>query len=210
VLGGTTEVKRPVIKDNRIHDCGVTTTNFDHGIYMNDVDKARIIGNSIYRNGSRGIKVGPDSQGARIRRNVIDGNPTGLSFSGDESSASSGNVVTRNVISNSTAYWNVQSYWTGPVGSGNVVRRNCLHGGNPDSDYNENGGVSDGPGFSAVGNLIASPAYINRKAKDFRLRKNSPCRGTYGVTQLGGDANPLLLPTLELSSLIEEILAYLD
>jgi glycosyltransferase involved in cell wall biosynthesis len=210
VLGGTTEVKRPVIKGNRIHDCGVTTTNFDHGIYMNDVDGARIIGNSIYRNGSRGIKVGPDSQWARIRGNVIDGNPVGLSFSGDESSASSGNVVTRNVISNSTRYWNVQSYWTGSVGSGNVVRRNCVHGGNPDSQYNENGGISDGPGFSAVGNLIATPAYVNRKAKDFRLRKDSACRGANGATQRGADASPLLGPALELRTLIEGILAFLD
>jgi glycosyltransferase involved in cell wall biosynthesis len=210
VLGGTTEVKRPVIKGNRIHDCGVTTTNFDHGIYMNDVDKARIIGNSIYRNGSRGIKVGPDSQRARIRANVVDGNPVGLSFSGDESSASSGNVVTRNVISNSTRYWNVQSYWTGSVGSGNVVTRNCLHGGNPDSDYNENGGISDGPGFSAAGNLIASPAYVNRNAKDFRLRTDSACRGVYGATKRRAEASPLLGPALELRSLIERLLDYLE
>ena len=210
VLGGTTEVKRPVIKGNRIHDCGVTTTNYDHGIYMNDVDDARIIGNSIYRSGSRGIKVGPHSRGALIRGNVIDGNPVGLSFSGNESSASSGNVVRQNVISNSTSYWNVQSYWTGPVGTGNIVTRNCVQGGNPDSHYNENGGISDGPGFSAVGNLIASPDYVNRNAKDFRLRKDSECRGVYGATQRGGDASPLLGPALELRSLIEGVLAFLE
>ena len=210
VLGGTTEAKRPLIKGNRIHDCGVTTTDFDHGIYMNDVDDARIFGNSIYKNGSRGIKVGPDSQGALIRGNVIDGNPIGLSFSGNDSSASSGNVVTRNVISNSTGYWNVQSYWTGPVGSGNVLTRNCVHGGNPDSDYNENGGISDGPGFSAMGNLIASPDYVNRNAKNFRLRRDSDCRGVYGAIQPGGDASPLPEPALELHNLIEGILAFLE
>jgi nitrous oxidase accessory protein NosD len=209
VLGGTTEVKRPLIKRNRIHDCGVTTTNFDHGIYMNDVDNARIIGNTIYRNGSRGIKVGPDSQGALIRGNVIDGNPVGVSFSGGESSASSRNVVTRNVISNSTRYWNVQSYWQGPVGSGNVVSRNCVYGGNPDPHYNERGGISEGPGFAAVANLTASPAYVNRQAKDLRLRRDSMCRAVYGSAASRG-ASPLLGPALELRQLIEGVLAFLE
>jgi hypothetical protein len=140
---------------------------------------------------------------------VIDGNPIGLNFSGDESGASSGNVVTRNVISNSTGYWNVQSYFPGPVGSGNVVARNCLHGGNPDPDYNENGGISEGPGFTAVENLIATPDYVNRNAKNFRLRKHSPCRAVYGPAA-SRDANPLLEPTLELRHLIAGMLAYLE
>jgi nitrous oxidase accessory protein NosD len=208
VLGGTTEVKRPVIKGNRIHDCGVTTTNYNHGIYMNDVEDALIIGNSIYKNGSRGIKVGPDSQGALIRGNVIDGNRVGLSFSGDGSSASSGNVVTRNVISNSTGYWNVQSYWAGRVGRGNIVTRNCVHAANHDPDYNEAGGISDGPGFTAGGNLIADPGYLNQKAKRFRLPKNSQCRAIYGAPPRR-EASPLPWPAFALRRLIEGVLAYL-
>jgi hypothetical protein len=179
LLGGTTEVRRSVIEGNRVHDCGVTTTNFDHGIYMNNVDDAEIIGNTIYDNGSRGIKVGPDSQGAVIRGNVIDGNPIGLNFSGDDSSDSSDNVVENNVIANSTRWWNVQSYWPGPEGSGNLVRSNCVWGGNPNPHYNQDGGVSDDDGFTAEENLIAEPAYIDRQAKDFRLRSDSPCRPVY-------------------------------
>lgn len=175
MLGGTTEVRHSVIARNRIHDCGVTTTNYDHGIYMSDVDDAEIIGNTIYDNGSRGIKVGPDSQGALIRGNVINGNPIGLSFSGSDTSASSDNVVERNVIANSTRWWNVQTYWPGPIGSGNLVRRNCVHGGNRNPYYNQDGGVSDDDGFTAEENLIAKPAYFDRKAKDFRLRSGSPC-----------------------------------
>lgn len=180
VLGGTTEVRHPVIAGNRIHDCGVTTTNYDHGIYMSDVDNAEITGNTIYDNGSRGIKVGPDSQGALIRGNVIDGNPIGLSFSGDDTSASSDNVVERNVIANSTRWWNVQTYWPGRTGSGNLVRHNCVHGGNHNPYYNQDGGVSDDDGFTAEGNLIVKPAYFDRKAKDFRLRGGSPCPRVYG------------------------------
>ena len=176
ILGSLTEVRHPVIKRNRIHDCGQPGGIPDHGIYMQHVNGARILRNTIYDNAERGIKIGPDSQRALIRGNVIDGNPIGLNFSGDESSASSGNVVTRNVISDSTGYWNVQSYWPGPVGRRNVVSRNCLHGANPNAHYNERGGISDGPGFAAVGNLTATPAYVNRQAKDFRLRRDSMCR----------------------------------
>jgi Periplasmic copper-binding protein (NosD) len=210
IFGSLEMIHHPVLKGNRIHNCGQPGGIPDHGIYMQNVRGARIVRNTIYDNAERGIKIGPDSQGALIRRNVIDGNPIGLNFSGDESNASSGNVVTRNVISNSRAYWNVQSYWPGPVGSGNVVTHNCVHGGNPDSHYNENGGISDGPGFSAVGNLIASPDYVNRNAKDFRLRGDSDCRGVYGAGPTGGGARELLAPALELSTLIEEVLAYLE
>ena len=210
IFGSLEEVRHPVLKRNRIHNCGQPGGIPDHGIYMQDVKGARIVRNTIYDNAERGIKIGPDSRRALIRGNVIDGNPIGLNFSGGESSASSGNVVTRNVISNSTRYWNVQSYWPGPVGSGNVVARNCVHGGNPDSHYNENGGISDGPGFSAVGNRIASPAYVNRNAKDFRLRKDSQCRGALGPNPRGADTSPLLGPALELRTLIEVVLAYLE
>jgi nitrous oxidase accessory protein NosD len=179
VLGGTTQVRHPVILGNRIHDCGVTSIDYDHGIYMTDVDGARIIGNTIYGNGSRGIKVGPDSQGALIRGNVIDGNPIGLTFSGDEESTSSHNVVAHNVIANSTRWWNVQTYWPGEQGTGNLVRRNCLHGGNSDPYYNKRGGVSEEHGFTSEGNLIAAPSFIDRAAKDFRLPGDSPCRQVY-------------------------------
>lgn len=179
LLGGTTEVRHPVIEGNRIHDCGVTTTNYDHGIYMQNVSDAQIIGNTIYDNGSRGIKVGPESQGALIQGNVIDGNPIGLNFSGTGAAASSDNVVEHNVIANSKRWWNVQSYWPGPVGSGNLVRRNCVFGGNPNPYYNQGGGISGGPGFTAQDNLIARPGYLDRKAKDFRLRSDSPCRRVY-------------------------------
>jgi hypothetical protein len=194
-LGGTTEVRRSVIEGNRIHDCGEPATLAGHGIYMSNVDDAEIVDNLIYDNADRGIKVGPDSQGALIRANVIDGNPIGLNFSGVDESASSDNLVEHNVIAYSTRWWNVQTYWPDRVGSGNLVRRNCLHGGNPDPDYNQDGGVSDDDGFTAEENLIAEPDYVDRDAKDFRLREESPCRGVYpagdglGISESGGDGH---------------------
>jgi Right handed beta helix region len=179
LLGGVTHVRHSVIVGNRIHNCGVIGSDLDHGIYMSHVDRARIVGNTIYDNASRGIKVGPDSQGALIRGNVIDGNPIGLTFSGDEDNTSSNNVVAHNVISNSTGWWNVQTYWPGEQGTGNVLRRNCLHGANSDPRYNERGGVSDEPGFTSAGNVIAAPDYVNRGAKNYRLHPGSPCLQVY-------------------------------
>jgi hypothetical protein len=179
LLGGITHVRHSVIVGNRIHDCGVAGSDLDHGIYMSHVDRARIVRNTIYDNASRGIKVGPNSQGGLIRGNVIDGNPIGLTFSGDEDSTSSHNVVAGNVIANSSRWWNVQTYWPGEQGTGNVLRRNCLHGGNSDPHYNERGGVSEERGFTSAENLIAAPNYVNRGAKDFRLRSDSPCRRVY-------------------------------
>jgi Right handed beta helix region len=179
ILGSIVQVERPMIGRNRIHNCGEPATIFGHGIYMQNVDDAEIVGNKIYDNADRGIKVGPDSQGALIRGNVIDGNPIGLNFSGVGTSASSNNLVEHNVIANSTRWWNVQTYWPGPVGSGNLVRRNCVYGSNPNPYYNQRGGVSDGPGFTAEENLIAKPDYFDRNAKDFRLRSDSPCRRVY-------------------------------
>ncbi len=176
ILGSTGQVERPVIERNRIHDCGAST-EFDHGIYMQNVNDARILSNTIYDNASRGIKVGPDSQRALISGNVIDGNPIGLNFSGNGTSASSDNVVERNVIANSTHWWNVQSYWPADlVGEGNEVRFNCLHASNPDPDYNSDGGVSDGRGYSAHDNVVAEPGYLDRAGKDFGLREDSRCR----------------------------------
>jgi hypothetical protein len=206
LLGGTSEVRRPVIDGNRIHNCGEHASVWGSGIYMSNVDEAQIVGNEIFDNSQRGIKVGPDSQGALIRGNVIDGNPIGLNFSGDDTGASSNNRVERNVIANSTRWWNVQTYWPGPVGSGNLVRRNCIFGGNPDSYYNEDGGISDDRGFTAQNNRVAKPGYVNRKARDFRLRKSSMCRRKYTSAPGSGDMGPLVGLVSEVRRMIEDAL----
>jgi|SRR5829696_1173104 len=202
LLGGTTEVRRPIIDGNRIHNCGEHANVWGSGIYMSNVRQARIAGNVIIDNSQRGIKVGPDSQGALIRDNVIDGNPLGLNFSGDDTHASSNNRVERNVISNSTRWWNVQTYWPGPVGSGNLVRGNCVHGGNRDSYYDENGGISESRGFTAERNIVAKPGYVDRK--NFRLRKNSRCRRKYRSARRPGYTGPLVEVISDLRRLIEE------
>jgi parallel beta-helix repeat protein len=213
ILGSVTEIRHPVVEDNRIHDCGEPATLYGHGIYMQDVNDAEIVGNTIYDNADRGIKVGPDSQGALIQGNVIDGNPIGLNFSGEGTRASSDNLVEHNVIANSTRWWNVQTYWPDRVGSGNLVRRNCLHGGNPNPDYNQDGGVSGDDGFTAEGNLVAEPDYFDREAKDFRLREQSLCWAVYASAGGPGYAGPdyagaLAGAVFELQRLIEEAIVF--
>jgi hypothetical protein len=174
ILGSTRPIESPLIVRNRIHDCGARLTQ--HGIYMQAVEDARILDNMIYDNADRGIKVGPDAQRSVIRGNVIDGNRIGLNFSGEWNEASSFNVVERNVIAYSTRWWNVQTFWPGErAGEGNVVRFNCLHGANANAFYNRDGGIAEGPGFTAHDNVVAEPGYVDRAAKDFRLRAGSPC-----------------------------------
>jgi hypothetical protein len=209
-LGGTTEVRHPVIQGNRIHNCGEHAAVWGSGIYMTDVDDAKVSHNLIYDNSQRGIKVGPDSQGALIRDNVIDGNPLGLNLSGNGTHASSNNTVEDNVIANSTRWWNVQTYWPGPVGSGNLVRRNCVHGGNPDPHYNQHGGISDAPGFIAQNNLVAKPGFFDKKAKDFRLRNNSQCRAGRRSSAGQHYASPVVGALIGLLRLIEDQFALSD
>jgi parallel beta-helix repeat protein len=176
-LGNTTwgRASNTVIQRNRIHDCGrIPSTNLDHGIYVSDADNTQILGNVIYDNTDRGIQLYPDAQNTLIRGNVIDGNGEGIIFSGDGGVASNNNVVEYNAITNSTIRNNVESYWPSgnPVGQGNIVRHNCIHGGVRD---NGNGGIGSAVGFSLSENLLVDPGYANRAAKDFTLAPDSPC-----------------------------------
>jgi len=172
-----------VIENSRIHDCGqLPAQNGDHGIYVEHSDGAIIRNNWIYGNADRGIQLYPDSQGTQVYGNVIDGNGEGIIISSDGSSRpSSNNLVTNNVISNSTIRWNVESLWpNNRVGTGNVVRNNCLWASNSNSYYNARGGVDAPVGFTASGNVVAAPQFVNRSWKDFRLQAGSPCAFVYG------------------------------
>jgi parallel beta-helix repeat protein len=173
-----------VIENSRIHDCGsLPAQNGDHGFYVEHSDGAIIRNNFIYDNADRGIQLYPDSQGTQVYGNVIDGNGEGIIISSDGSSRpSSNNLVFNNVISNSKLRWNVESSWpNNRVGTGNVVRNNCLWSSNSNSYYNARGGViGDAPlGFTASGNVVAAPQFVNRFSKDFRLQANSPCAFIY-------------------------------
>jgi hypothetical protein len=164
---------------NRIHDCGrLPATNHDHGIYVEGAKNTLIRGNLIYDNADRGVQFYPNAQASLVVNNVIDGNGEGVLFGSETSGgeyaglyASSGNIVARNVISNSVLRHNVEAWWAGPVGAGNIARDNCL--------WNGAGGNIDlsAGGFLAIANRIAKPNFVDRAAKDFRLQAGSPCAG---------------------------------
>ena len=170
---------RVALLHNRIHGCGrLPATNHDHGIYVEGATATVIAGNLIYDNADRGIQFYPNAQGSIVTNNVINGNGEGVSF-GSESAggeyrnayASSGNVVARNIISNSRERYNVEAWWGGPVGVANVARDNCLWGG---AQGNVDGLAG---GFLAIGNLVAKPGFVNAARGDFRLRPGSRCAG---------------------------------
>ena len=161
---------RTLIEANRIHDCGqLPATNHDHGIYVARADDTVIRDNLIYRNADRGIQLYPDAQHSTITGNVIDGNGEGIIFSGASGDASSNNLVEHNLITNAQVRYNVESYYPSgnPIGTGNVVRNNCIWGGAE--------GNIEGPGYSATGNIFANPLYVDRASGNFALQDGSPC-----------------------------------
>ncbi len=168
-----------VIRQNRIHDCGkLPATNRQHGIYVAHARNTLIHGNLIYDNADRGIQLYPDADRTTVTGNVIDGNGQGIIFSGDGGDHSDHNAVIGNVITNSRIRFNVEAHWQGRVGSGNVVRRNCLWAPRKSRRGNPGGSGIESPrvGFRARDNVVAKPRYVSRSAGDYRLSATSRCR----------------------------------
>jgi hypothetical protein len=178
------------IAQSRIHDCGVST-NHNHGIYIVATRGKTIIrDNWIFRNGDRGIQLYPAGEDVSITHNVIDANGSGIIFSGHGSLTSRNAVVSRNIISNSRVRWNVESWYPDgtPVGTGNVVVRNCLWASSSDSYYNSDGGISPAVGFATGGNVIQQPLFAGASKGDFKLERHSGCKG------FGPTADPPIWP----------------
>ncbi len=172
------------IRYSLIHDCGaLPATNREHGIYLESPSsRARITDNWIYDNADRCVQMYPDADDAYVAYNVIDGCGEGVMFAGSDENgscaASDRNLVEQNVIANARVRWLVETWWgCSAIGSGNVVRANCLWPTNPDSRYRWNDGLDGSPGYGAQDNLVADPAYTDGPRKDFRLRSDSPCQG---------------------------------
>jgi hypothetical protein len=207
-LGPTTygRAYRTLIENSRIHNCGaLPATNFDHGIYVEHTTDVQIVDNLIYDNADRGIQLYPDAQSTYIARNVIDGNGEGVLIGGGSEDfgpqASSDNVVEQNIITFSNQRSNVESHWGSPlVGERNTVRNNCVFGGARD-DQNHGLSAANG-GFTASNNLLADPGFVNRAAKNFSLRSDSPCRDLAHlvVPADGGGSQPGGGPTITLTS----------
>jgi parallel beta-helix repeat protein len=169
---------RTLIQGNRIHACGeLPATNYDHGVYVSDATDTQILDNVIYDNADRGVQLYPDAQRTTVSRNIIDGNGEGVLFSGSSGSASSNNTVSNNVITFSKLRYNVESYWGGTPGTGNVATNNCVYGG-------AQGNIGSQSGFTATNNLTQDPQYANRAAGDYRIPAGNPCAALLGGAPL--------------------------
>jgi parallel beta-helix repeat protein len=168
------------IAQSRIHDCGVAT-NHNHGIYVVATSGRTIIrDNWIFRNGDRGIQLYPAGDNVTITHNVIDGNGSGIIFSGHGSLTSRDAAVTRNIISNSRDRWNVESWYPDgtPIGTGNLVSENCLWADSSNRYYNSDGGIAPALGFViGGGNVVQRPQFAGARQGNFKLWRQSGCKG---------------------------------
>lgn len=169
-----------VIENNDIHDCGVLPAqNHEHGIYIAASRHLIIRNNLIYNNADRGIQLYTDVKDTQIYGNVIDNNGVGIIISGASGFTTTDTEIHNNIITNSNIRHNVESWYesgTNP-GTNNVVTDNCIYGVSSGNYYagKDNSGIGDEVGFSAKGNLIADPRYVDAAGGNYALQPNSPC-----------------------------------
>jgi parallel beta-helix repeat protein len=161
-----------VIEDNRIHDCGVEpSNNQDHGIYVAYADGTRILDNVIFKNTDRGIQLYPDARNTVIEHNIIDGDGEGIIFGG-EGTTSTNTLVAFNLITNAKLRYEIESFYPEgtPLGVNNVVKDNCLFGG-------EQGLVDAEKGFTAANldNRTINPEYTNAAAGNYSVPAHNRC-----------------------------------
>ena len=177
------------IEGDRIHDCGaLPATNYDHGIYVEESYGSKIVDDEIYDNSDRGIQLYPQAVDTLIRGDVITGNGEGVDFGADGPQSSDDNLVEDDIIANSNVLYNVMSAY-GPgdqVGTGNVVRHNCIGGGAYDNAGNPGGVRFDHSGFQLEGNVLAKPTYVNAAQADFLPSTGSRCSGILGPSAFAG------------------------
>lgn len=160
---------RPIIRNNRFHDCGNEGDTLDHSIYASNVVDGKITGNVFWNSSGYAIQLYPNAQRTLFAHNTVDGgSPSargGTLIGGDSSYSSAGNVVEANVIAFATT-WGVRA--GSDMGSGNVARGNCFW-------QNASGDV--GSGIAASSNVVADPLFVDRARRDYRLKDGSPCGG---------------------------------
>ena len=192
--GATAAAAAFLIERSRIHDCGTEPRVVEslrasgqsgvHGLYLINAPGAVIRDNFIYDNVSRGVQLWPDTDGALVEHNVIDGNGSNVNIgsSAPYGHFSEGNRFAQNVISNAVLRSVYDRPW-GPgdteaiVGNfppggsyGNVLEGNCVHQSDPGLHYG-------GSGYEHGSDLFADPLYVDRPRHDYRLRGDSACSG---------------------------------
>ena len=160
----------PLIDGNVLHECnGASPGQYAAGVLASTSVGARILNNVIYGNvAGDAIALSPNAQVSRARFNLMVDNLGGIYFGGDPKVASRDTLVEQNVIMRSGRF-DVHSAYAAnsPVGSGNVVRRNCL--------WSPGAVTAAGAGFRMVANRKVS-AHIVKARGTYHLATSSPCR----------------------------------
>jgi Right handed beta helix region len=159
LLAGPRDV---VIDSNRIESCTTATQRglSAAGIFVGSAYNTLITNNVVVHTAGIGIWLWPNAQRTRVVHNLVDGNTDGIVIAGNDSTASSYNVVEANIVSNSGGN-NIRASWGRVTGHGNVVVSNCL--------WHGVGGDVSAPSVKVSGNLVTSPQYVNRPT-DYTVR----------------------------------------
>jgi hypothetical protein len=187
--GGSATAVNPIIRLNKFHDCGDPANgNKDHSIYYERVQGGETTDNVFVNTAAFAIHLYPNANGHRVAHNVIDGTgQSGAIFASQNSFVSSNNVFEQNIVTGSRNYA-ITSYWGGGTGTGNVARNNCWTAGGS--------GMTGGSGYAISGNVTADPQYVDKAARDYRLKSGSPCLAVVGydsaakLAGAGADAAP--------------------
>jgi hypothetical protein len=174
---GSGAALRTIVRRNRFHDCGsVANDNKDHGIYTGNLVDGQILNNVFWNTAAYAIHLYPNAQRTRVAYNVIDGGlPSvrgGIIVAGDTAYNSRDNVIELNVVAFSQTA-NIETWWGGTVGTGNLARKNCVWAGKQAN--------ITGSGLTATENLVTDPLFVNRASRDYRLSATGACRALIGI-----------------------------
>jgi hypothetical protein len=176
---------------NRIHGCGNRRTGptsypAGHALYLEGDRDTLVRDNVIFDTnfggtaGGRGIQLWPDSEGARIEQNVVDGSNQWnviVSGGGGYATGVTRDAVVRDNVLSRPAEHNVTSAWWGTDPQPGVeVEGNCMSGAPGAALAFETwlGKTS----YTARDNAtVADPGYVDLAQHDYRLADDSPCRG---------------------------------
>jgi parallel beta-helix repeat protein len=176
-----------VVDANRVHNCGDSTslvwTDKDsgaHGIYLVNTLNAKVTNNLVFDNKYRGFQAWPLAQGTLIENNLFDSNATQVNIGSALTDGypwySSGTTIRNNVMTNRVTTWqpgkneaHIWGHFPANSSYGNTSSGNCID--------TAGGAATGGEGITFGADVRATPTYVNRAAKDFRLQAGSACIG---------------------------------
>jgi Right handed beta helix region len=181
-IGFSRRVAGVIVRHDRIHGVG-SCKAFDHVIYAAHTAGGRIVDNWLYDDPHGwGVHLYPSALHMLVAGNVIAHTGSGVVVGGECCAPSSDNVITHNVITNSTGLRAaglargvaVSTYWGGPIGTGNRFVTNL--------SWRNPGGDGSGAGVLVARTAHANPRFVDARADDYRLARASPAHAWMSST----------------------------